>query len=205
MIEHIPDLVAFFRSMERVLAPGGVLSLVVPDKRFCFDFFQPVTLTGDVLEAHRAGRTRHTRTAEFNAMAYGVDAAGRICWDHHRTGLLAFREGDLQTAHDRFFADHDRADYRDVHGWYFTPSSFRLIMLELAALDLLGFHEVEGFPTQGCEFYITLARGRPSHDPATLRRQRMDLLTNLLLEIREQADDLVAGPNYVGPAQPTPD
>jgi SAM-dependent methyltransferase len=199
MIEHMPDLVGFFRSMERVLAPDGVLSLVVPDKRFCFDFFQPLTLTGDVLEAHRTGRTRHARSAEFNAAAYMVTASSDICWGQRATGLLAFRDGDLVAARDKLFVDADRADYRDVHGWYFTYSSFRLIMLELAEMELLDFHEVESFPTENCEFFITLARGRKARDPARVRQLRMELLTNVLMEVRDQADFLIEGPNYVGP------
>jgi len=200
MIEHMPDLVAFFRSMERILAPGGVVSLIVPDKRFCFDFFQPLTLTGDVLEAHRTGRTRHARSAEFNASAYMVSAAGEICWSQRATGLLAFRDGDLQAARDKLMDDANRADYRDVHGWYFTYSSFRLIMLELAEMGLLDFHEVESFPTENCEFFITLARGRVTREAETVRRLRMELLTNVLMEMRDQADFLIQGPNYVGAA-----
>ncbi|MBV8915703.1 MAG: methyltransferase domain-containing protein [Acetobacteraceae bacterium] len=201
MIEHMPDLVAFFRSMERVLAPGGVLSLVVPDKRFCFDFFQPLTLTGDVLEAHRVGRTRHARSAEFNASAYMVSASGEICWGQRATGLLAFRDGDIRAARDQLFDDTNRAHYRDVHGWYFTYSSFRLIMLELAELGMLDFHEVESFPTENCEFFITMARGRKQRATEVVRRLRMELLTNVLMEVRDQADFLIQGPNYVGPVQ----
>ena len=97
------------------------------------------------------------------------------------------------------FDDANRADYRDVHGWYFTYSSFRLIMLELGELGLLDFHEVESHPTQDCEFFITLARGRTARNAQTVRRLRMELLTNVLMEVRDQADFLIQGPNYVGP------
>lgn len=96
MIEHLPDLVAFFRSLQRILSPAGIISLVVPDKRFCFDFFQPVTMTGDVLAAHRERRTRHTRTVEFNAKAYMIRAGGEIAWGQQPTRVLEFCDGDLK-------------------------------------------------------------------------------------------------------------
>jgi len=34
VIEHVPDFIGFLGSCERILAPGGVLSLAVPDKRY---------------------------------------------------------------------------------------------------------------------------------------------------------------------------
>jgi SAM-dependent methyltransferase len=198
MIEHVPDLVAFFRSMERILSPTGVVSLVVPDKRFCFDFFQPLTMTGDVLAAHRERRTRHTRAAEFNAAAYMVRAGGEISWGQRPTGLLEFCDGDLKAAEQVLFRGDDDS-YRDVHGWYFTISGFRLIMLELAWMGHLDFKEVDVSATQHCEFFITLGRGRPRFTDDQYRAARMDLLTNVLLDVREQTDFLLGGPNYVGP------
>lgn len=198
VIEHTPNLVSFFRSLERLLKPSGVISLVVPDKRFCFDFFQPLTMTGDVLEAHRTKRDRHTRAAEYNATAYMVRAGGQIAWGQHPTGLLTFYDGDVQAANSRFFRPNVAEEYRDLHGLYFTPSSFRLILLELAWVGYLDFYEAAGFGTENCEFFVTLARGRPKLTEEQFRSLRMDLLTNILLEVREQTDFLIDGPNYVG-------
>ena len=42
VIEHFPDLLGFLRNVENLLRVGGVLSLVIPDKRYCFDFFKPL-------------------------------------------------------------------------------------------------------------------------------------------------------------------
>lgn len=198
-IEHVPNLVAFFRSMERILSPKGVVSLAVPDKRFCFDFFQPLTMTGEVLAAHYERRTRHTRVVEFNAAAYMVEAGGEVAWGQQPTQLLALRDGNLKAAEQRIFRGDDDGSYRDVHGWYFSISSFRLIMLELAWMGHLDFMEVHVSPTHHCEFFVTLGRGRPRLTDDQYRAVRMDLLTNVLLEIREQTDYLLAGPNYVGP------
>jgi SAM-dependent methyltransferase len=199
MIEHVPDLVAFFGSMERILSPSGVISLVVPDKRFCFDFFQPITMTGDVLVAHREKRTRHTRASEFNAQAYMVRSGGDISWGQRPTKLLEFYDGNIQTASDKLFQQEDEGSYHDVHGWYFTISSFRLILLELARINLINFHEADVFPTEHCEFFVTLVRGRPNLTDQQYQTARMDLLTQILLDVRDQSDLLIAGANYLGP------
>jgi predicted SAM-dependent methyltransferase len=68
VIEHFPDLLGFFLAAERMLKPDGILSLVVPDKRFCFDYFQSVSLTGDVHDAHSEQRSRHTRKTAFKRL-----------------------------------------------------------------------------------------------------------------------------------------
>ena len=46
VFEHIPDPIGLLRSLEQMLRPTGVVSLVIPDKRFCFDFFRPLSTTG---------------------------------------------------------------------------------------------------------------------------------------------------------------
>ncbi len=199
VIEHMPDLVSFFQAAGRLLKPTGVISLIVPDKRFCFDFFQPITMTGDVLDAYRTKRNHHTRIAEFNAAAYMVRAGGSIAWGQHPTEPLTFYDADLLSASQRFVRDDVTQEYRDVHGWYFTPSSFRLIMLELAWMNYIDFREIAWYGTAHCEFFITLGRGRPKLRREEVDSLRMDLLTNILLEYREQAEFLIDGPNYVGP------
>jgi 2-polyprenyl-3-methyl-5-hydroxy-6-metoxy-1,4-benzoquinol methylase len=51
VIEHIPDLIRFFQSLAPILKATGVLSLAVPDLRYCFDFYKPWTNTAKVLAA----------------------------------------------------------------------------------------------------------------------------------------------------------
>ena len=53
VIEHVPDIVSFLIGSEQVLKPGGVLSLVIPDKRLCFDHFRPLSTTGEMLDSVR--------------------------------------------------------------------------------------------------------------------------------------------------------
>ncbi|MCF7992123.1 MAG: class I SAM-dependent methyltransferase, partial [Thiohalocapsa sp.] len=56
VIEHVPDVIGFLCSCEALLKDGGVLSLAVPDKRYCFDLFRWPSSTGDALQAHTERR-----------------------------------------------------------------------------------------------------------------------------------------------------
>ena len=37
VVEHTPDLLNFLKEMNNILRPGGMLLLVIPDKRFTFE------------------------------------------------------------------------------------------------------------------------------------------------------------------------
>ena len=93
VIEHTPDLLGFLKSCETLLAPDGVLLLAIPDKRHCFDVFQPLTTTGSVLQAHLDGRIRPTPGAIFDDSGLQRGAGRR---DH----LAAGRRAELAVLRD---------------------------------------------------------------------------------------------------------
>jgi predicted SAM-dependent methyltransferase len=157
VVEHIPDLVSFLQQCARMLAPGGVLSLVVPDKRYCFDYFRAPTSTGDLLQAFVEKRRRHGAGVVFDQFAQSV---------LRRNGELKLVH-PLEEAKSMFERARDTTEYLDVHAWRFTPASFRLILTELRLLDLLSLEEVCSFPTEGIEFFVTL---KAASGPLTIDR-----------------------------------
>src|SRR5690606_19409090 len=54
------DLIGFLNDCDSVLRDDGVLSLAVPDKRRCFDYFRPMTGLAKVLDHHFQKCTKHT-------------------------------------------------------------------------------------------------------------------------------------------------
>ena len=92
VVEHLPDLVGFLRSAQRLLDPDlGTLLLAVPDKRLCFDFFRPPSTTGQFIAAHRAGQVRHTPRAMFDHVAYSATDGGRAGWGQQQLIGIAAR------------------------------------------------------------------------------------------------------------------
>ena len=55
VLEHCQDPIGALVSMFRVLRPGGILYLAVPDKRYTFDADRPVTPLDHLLRDHREG------------------------------------------------------------------------------------------------------------------------------------------------------
>ena len=133
MIEHTPDLIAFLNSAAALLKVDGVVTLAIPDKRYCFDYFQPLTTTGQLLAAHAEQRSRHTRRIAFDHRAYAVKNGGVGAWGQQPTKELRFFH-TIGQARNLFDSIQKQEDYVDLHAWHFTPASFELLLLELARL-----------------------------------------------------------------------
>ena len=198
VIEHTTDLLDFLNSAEVLLSLRGTVILAIPDKRYCFDYFRPLATTGDVIYAHALGRSRHPRRTVFDHGAYTVKNRGSIAWGQAPVGEFEFMQ-TLEQAYVQFnqVSEDPSQPYVDMHGWQFTPSSFELLMLELARLEKTDWQIARATPAMGCEFHAWLKRGGKasaaisSHEE--LNARRMELLKKTLLELREQVDYLLAG------------
>jgi SAM-dependent methyltransferase len=205
VIEHIPDPVGFLASASRLLAPGGVIALAVPDKRYCFDLFKPVSTTGDLLAAHDPGGPgRHTARTQFHQVAYSALVDGTGAWGQHPVARAAL----INTLPEalRAFAE-TRSDagseYVDAHAWQFTPSAFCLAILELAEAGLIDWHIAHCTPAMGAEFIAILHRGRLDWpNDAAREAERLRLLLAIQVELRQQIDLAVIGGMLDLPLQP---
>lgn len=167
LIEHTPDLIAFLEDCDSILKDGGVLSLVVPDKRYCFDRFRPITGLARVLDSHFAGNKIHSAGA---AAEYFMNVAGKdhkLAWDADTSGDYVFLHS-AQYAREMIREVHEKGSYLDIHNWCFVPHSFRLLLADLYALGLTRLREVQFHPTEGMEFYVTLGRHGTGPDKSRL-------------------------------------
>ena len=194
VIEHIPDPVAFMQSAEQLLHPEhGVLVLAVPDKRWCFDYFKQISTTGQMLEAHRQRAQRHNAATRFDFSAYFACDGVRSGWGREKLPDLRLLD-TLENAYQNFrdWSPDPDAPYVDCHAWHFTPSSFELLILELGAVGLLDWHISWLSPRPAVEFLTQMKRGRQWFASTAEREQRRaELLKQMLLDVREQADWLL--------------
>jgi len=193
--EHFPDLVGFLKNASSLMNADGKLALALPDKRVCFDFFQPITMTGDVVAAHLEGRTRHERKTFFNQTAYFVWRGEHVGWAHEGGGApFHIRNSlrDAQRAYDNASVD-PKSPYRDTHAWTFTPKSFELLILELNVLGYIDWkiHSIE--PTPGVEFHVWLDKGSVSE--INLNEQRQAILLAMVLETKDAIQQIESVPN----------
>jgi SAM-dependent methyltransferase len=159
-IEHQPDLIRHFNQVFDILRPGGRYFVIVPDKRFVFDYYIPVTRASEVLAAHAEAREVHTAAS---VIAHHAETTHNIPMWHWMGFHLPLRSTPpyverLQAALK--LVSIENKDYIDVHGWFFTPNNFLGIVETLSQLGAIGFkiERVYGTPFGSNEFFAVLQK-----------------------------------------------
>jgi ectoine hydroxylase-related dioxygenase (phytanoyl-CoA dioxygenase family) len=160
MVEHVPDLIGWLQEVAAVLKPGGIVSFIVPDKRYTFDRLRPVSQPAEMVEAFLEKRRKPSFRQIFEHYALHTRVDLKAAWEGQVDDALLTRVHDerhaLQVCRDAQTKD----DYVDSHCWVFTPESFVTVLRALTEMDLLDFRVVEFFPTVRGEmdFFVTLER-----------------------------------------------
>lgn len=166
--EHLPNPIRFLQGCNKVLKPGGMLSMAIPDLRTCFDYFRPVTTLTAWLEAYFTSREKPTfaQVFEQNALSsqYQRENAAAITFFLTDDPTYITPLKSLQASFDRWKMDlaNQETTYCDVHCSTFTPSSFELLISDLQYLGVIKLQLIEISATNGCEFYAHLQR--PFHE-----------------------------------------
>lgn len=184
VIEHVTDIVRFIQDCETLLKPEGRLVLAVPDKRYCFDAFRPISTVGQALQAYAERRHRHTPAILYDQKAYVCGKAQNIVWIESDLDGVALLH-TAEQAKDAFEQALGSDEYHDAHGWQFTPTSFRLLIKQLRRHGYVKSGEVAfykhgpGEPGMH-EFYVSLSK-----KAAVLEDAEIDMLKHIEMELRE--------------------
>ncbi len=155
LVEHVVCLVSFLQDCEALLKPGGVLSMAVPDKRYCFDVFRERSGLGRVVDVYRAAPAVHTEGAVLEHKLNQVRKADQVAWSEGFAGTYHF-SNTMERA-QLWAAQAAAGEYVDTHNWVFTPHHFRLLVRDLHELGLIGLQEQAFHDTVGPEFYVSLS------------------------------------------------
>jgi 2-polyprenyl-3-methyl-5-hydroxy-6-metoxy-1,4-benzoquinol methylase len=158
VIEHVPDLLGWLNEIRSILKPGGVLSLAIPDKRQCFDYNRQPTRLCEVLEAYLRQNRRPSSLQIFDFYASAVTTnKNEWVWSGTLEQGTTFKTSyTLSTAWEITKNTFTTNSYCDVHCWVFTPESFLDLLADMAELQLLKFEIIQFYPTEGCEFFVSL-------------------------------------------------
>lgn len=179
VIEHTPDIIKFINDCDAILNDDGVLSLAIPDKRYCFDHYRAISGISKAIDTHLSQSTLHSPGTVADHLLNVVSQSGKIAWDSQTNGerKLIHSIADARQAMNNLI---QKNVYIDVHGWCFVPHSFRVMIHDLFHLGLIPLQEVEFYPTEGCEFYMTLGRkGKGTN------RSRLEMLEAIEVELSE--------------------
>jgi SAM-dependent methyltransferase len=203
LIEHVPNPIGWLHGVAEVLGPGAILSLVVPDKRFCFDVNRAETQMRDWIDWYMRDLQVPTYTQLYDFFANVVTIDGSV-----DTGGLWAGTADYAGVRRSDVPDPDRAalaacidhrengGYVDVHGAVYTPASFLSLLEITTRLGLLDF-EVAQFTSTAVndlEFFVSLRKVERASDDmdarlAVIRRHMEDEAAQLTAReapLREQ-------------------
>lgn len=159
VLEHTTSLIDFINELTPLLAEEGVLAIIVPDHRYCFDRFRERSSLGRVIDTHLNPPKVHTvgTLTEFSLNA--VRHRGTGAWAPNHRGKYKLIH-DLE-ATKALAAKADNGPYIDVHNWIFSPHHLRLLLQDLAELGYISLRECFFHETIGHEFFINLRAGGP--------------------------------------------
>jgi SAM-dependent methyltransferase len=158
VVEHVPDLVTWLTEVEQILYPGGVLSLIVPDRRYTFDYLRRTSTISEAVEAHLLRLRRPNCRQVFDHFANFVEVDTARMWTSEQ--YRATLKPNLDLAFAVKAARQSLGDYIDTHCWVFTTESFRGLFDQIRQLGLVGLViDRLDEPAVGTnEFFATLRR-----------------------------------------------
>jgi SAM-dependent methyltransferase len=186
--EHLPDPVRFLQGCAEALRPGGVLSMAIPDRRGCFDFFRPFATTAGMLAAYAEERRQPSpatlleQSLMDSRRRIGRIETGSWSFDDPPDGVFAI--SDVEAAWNGYktrMATPDRP-YVDAHCWVLTPSVFEVVIRDLHFLGLVPLSLSHVSESNGNEFYVRLTRDAAPRDAASVFYGRRSMLLQHCIE-----------------------
>lgn len=175
VIEHVPDLITWLSELHSVLLPEGEVRLVIPDKRYTFDYLRAETQLCDVVSTYlvRARVPQPREIVDFCVNKVQIDVIdawnGNVNPDNLPRDFTF--EGAIWLAKDVIA----NGTYHDVHCWVFTPHSFARLCVELAKADLLAFacKAFRSTEKNQLEFFVTLGKSTDKQEIVRSWREMM--------------------------------
>ena len=136
VIEHVPDFIGWLGEIAGLLRPGGRLLLVVPDKRYSFDYLRDLSPVSNMIDAWVRKSQKPGPGQVFDYNAHGVELDCFAAW----AGTIGDSSTFLRYVGPRAAIDVSRAalnTYKDSHCWVFTPAHFLEVCADLVTWGLL--------------------------------------------------------------------
>ena len=168
VIEHIPNLIGWLNEIAGVLRPGGILSLIVPDKRYCFDINRTPTEMSNLIDVYLRDLRNPSYQQIFDNFSRTVTIDGMVdtvgLWNGTVDYSGVVRTDVPNPARAAFQTCLNHRDHPDnpidIHCHVFTPDSFLRLLAETMSLGLITFEVVSFSPTKRneLEFHASLRK-----------------------------------------------
>jgi SAM-dependent methyltransferase len=190
VIEHVPDLLGWLDEINQILSEKGVLSLVIPDKRFTFDIFRNESTAAEMIHAYLTKSRKPTVEQLFDCLSHYHDVNLKAIWNG------TFNEKDFPYQTKSLSEVYETCKYSllpdtyvDNHCWVFTPYSFFKLLKVGIELNIFNY-KVLHFYTTGKnkhEFYVSLEKIPASITPEAKYKEQMASIPDIS---NEDVDDI---------------
>lgn len=166
VIEHLPNPLGGLYEWLRVLRPGGLLYLVVPDKRYTFDVGRPITPPEHLLADYLRATTSTQRVAQH------IEEFTQLTdWKKLQPACPPEREAEQRAELRRAYLQEVAAGrHVDIHFHTFTPESLAALLHRAGITGRDGAAEIvvqeEQYPAARADGIGLLLRKRPGPTPA---------------------------------------
>lgn len=161
VIEHIPNVVGWLEDISHILKPGGMLSLVIPDKRYTFDITRRITTPSEIIGAHVDGLQKFSSAMVYDFASHCVEAVDSgEAWREPAAVMKQPKRWTLEESYKMAIKNRQPDAYVDCHCYVFTPTSFLEVIARLMEHGLLDYevdHMIETQPGE-LEFYVGLRK-----------------------------------------------
>lgn len=197
VIEHVPNVLGWFRGIYEVLKPGAVFNLAVPDRRYTFDVARHESTIGELVEADFLNYTAPSVRQMFDSCALMVAIDPGAIWsDPVDLEKLPPFMGDiaLPLALAQAKAIMTEGRYYDSHCWVFTPKSLAALLHGATVLGLFPFMVEDILPTYPGQFEFFVRLRKAAGLEGDRQQTRSAALTNIMgaLERHQRSSRLAA-------------
>lgn len=174
VIEHMPDIIAFFKDISSILTKNGKLILIYPDSRYSFDHYRVGTRFIDALLTHTNEEinTRAVFDFSYNVIKGNIPAD---YWSGGDTSSIKLPTNNFDDSIKKLNMNSLDSAPDDMHFWPFADYQFVKFLYDLDRAGMSDFEIDECYQTQfnTQEFMVVLSRKKPGGAISYSKYQRL--------------------------------
>lgn len=147
VIEHIPDIIYFFKDVSKILKKDGKLVILYPDARYCFDHFRNGTTFIDAFEVYNK-KVASNASAVFDFTFNVVNENDPKFFWNSKDLLKKLPKNDFKKSLEAYEKAKEGKMPEDVHFWPFSDYQFIKFLYDMDRSGLSDFNINEFRETQ---------------------------------------------------------
>ncbi|SEJ87714.1 hypothetical protein SAMN05660742_12134 [Propionispira arboris] len=157
VVEHQPDFILHLKKVENLLRNNGKYIMAIPDRRYCFDYYNKNSTIMDIVLAYYEKNKVHTlHTLLCNL--YRTHSNSVLHWQGEHGNYPKITKQQIEDQIERYKVSNSQ--YIDSHAWYYTPQSMYHILKYLIEMKFIHFdiEQISDTAKNELEFFVVLRK-----------------------------------------------